>query len=106
MDFNTHKYDTLAVATESLMKEGYDINFKVNKIGKLTNSKDLEFEPSEVILMEIHRFEGMSNPADNSILYAVKTRTGEKGIVIDSYGADGSKITSDFMNKVEQRRID
>lgn len=101
-----HKYDTLAYATESLMNRGYNINFNVNNKGKLSNSKDLEFEPSEVILMEIHRFEGMSNPADNSILYAVETRTGEKGIVIDSYGADGSKITSDFMNKVEQRRID
>jgi len=106
MDFNNYKYDTLAYATESLLKRGYRVNFKVNEMGKLTDSKDLEFEPSEVILMEIYRFEGMSNPADNSILYAVKTRTGEKGIVIDSYGADGSKITSDFMNKVEQQRID
>lgn len=105
MEFSNYRYDTLAYATDSLLKRGYSINFEVNKMGKLTDNKDLEFEPSEVILMEIHRFEGMSNPADSSILYAVKTRTGEKGIVIDSYGADGSKITSDFMNKVEQRRI-
>jgi len=104
MDFNNNEYETLAYATESLLKRGYSINFKVNEKGKLTDSKDLEFEPSDVILMEIHRFEGMSNPADSSILYAVKTRTGEKGIVIDSHGADGSEITSDFMNKAEQQR--
>lgn len=45
---------------------------------KLTDSKDLEFEPSVVILMEIHRFEGLSNPADSSILYTVNPRTGKK----------------------------
>jgi hypothetical protein len=102
MDSN-NKYDTLSDATEQLLKKGYNINFLVNNAGKLSDNKDLEFEPAEVILKEIHRFEGMTNPADNSILYAVKTRSGEKGIVIDSYGADGSEVTSDFMNKVEQQ---
>ena len=104
MDSN-NKYDTLADATAQLLKKGYNINFKVDKAGKLSDSEDLEFEPSEVILEEVHRFEGMTNPADSSILYAVKTRSGEKGIVIDSYGADGSEVTSDFMNKVEQQQL-
>ena len=73
---------------------------------KLTDSKDLEFEPFVVILMEIHRFEVLSNPADSSILYTVNPRTRKNGIVIDPYGADGSEITSDFMNKVKQQRMD
>ncbi|MDF1572778.1 MAG: hypothetical protein P1P82_14310 [Bacteroidales bacterium] len=102
MDSN-NKYDTLSDATEQLLKKGYNINFQVNSAGKLSDNKDLEFEPAEVILKEVHRFEGMTNPADSSILYAVQTRSGEKGIVIDSNGADGSEVTSDFMNKVEQQ---
>lgn len=100
---SNYKYDTLAEATAQLNKEGYNVNFQVNKAGKLTNNEDLSFEPSEVILKEVHRFEGMTNPADSSILYAVKTRSGEKGIVVDSYGADGSEVTSEFMNQVEQQ---
>ncbi len=99
----SNKYDTLADATSQLLGKGYNINFHVNSAGKLSDNKDLEFEPTDVILKEVHRFEGMTNPADSSILYAVQTRSGEKGIVIDSYGADGSEVTSDFMNKVEQQ---
>ncbi len=102
----SNKYDTLADATSQLLEKGYNINFQVNSAGKLTDNKDLEFEPTEVILKEVHRFEGMTNPADSSILYAVATRSGEKGIVIDSYGAEGSEVTSDFMNKVEQQQFD
>lgn len=100
---SNYKYDTLAEATSQLNKEGYNVNFQVSKAGKLTNNENLAFEPSEVILKEVHRFEGMTNPADSSILYAVQTRSGEKGIVIDSYGADGSEVTSEFMNQVEQQ---
>lgn len=106
MEHTNNNYDTLTDATENLLKKGYNINFQVNEKGKLTDNKDLEFEPSEVILKEFHRFEGISNPADSSILYAVQTRSGEKGIVIDSYGAEGSETTSDFMNKVEQQQFD
>jgi hypothetical protein len=99
----SNKYDTLADATSDLLKKGYTFNFQVSETGRLTDHKTLEFDPPEVMLREIHRFEGMTNPADSSILYAVETRSGEKGIVIDSYGADGSEVTSDFMNKVEQQ---
>jgi len=105
MGFN-NKYDTLSDASENLIKRGYTYNFQVNEKGKLTDNNKLEFESSEVILEEFHRFEGMSNPADSSILYAVKTKSGIMGTVVDSYGADGSEITSDFMNKVEQRQYD
>lgn len=101
---NSNKYDTLSDATEHLLKKGYTYNFQISETGKLTDNKTLEFDPDEVILKEVHRFEGISNPADSSILYAVQTRSGEKGIVIDSYGADGSEVTSDFMNKVEQQQ--
>lgn len=101
---NSNKYGTLSDATEHLLKKGYTYNFQISETGKLTDNKALEFDPDEVILKEVHRFEGISNPADSSILYAVQSRSGEKGIVIDSYGADGSEVTSDFMNKVEQQQ--
>jgi len=106
MDLNNNKYDTLSDASEKLAKRGYTCNFQVNEKGKLTDNKNLEFDHSEVILDEFHRFEGMSNPADSAILYAVRTKSGIKGTVVDSFGADGSEITSDFMNRVEQHQFD
>ncbi len=103
---NNNQYSSLSEATEDLKKKGYTANFRVNENGKLTNSKGAEFEPSQVRLEEFHRFEGDSNPADSSILYVVKTKSGLKGTVIDSYGADGSEITSTFMNNTDQKEYD
>lgn len=101
-----NRYESLAEATENLIKDGYTINFRVNDEGKLIDNKQVEFNPAQVKLNEFHRFEGVSNPADSSILYAVETDSGLKGLVVDSFGADGSEITSDFMNKVKQNQFD
>ncbi len=102
---SNNQYGSLSEATEDLRKRGYTVNFWVTDNGKLTDSKT-EFEPSQVRLEEFHRFEGVSNPADSSILYVVKTKSGLKGVVVDSYGADGSETTSTFMNNTNQKEYD
>ncbi len=97
-----NRYDTLSEASTELKKRGFKANFKVNENKKLVDGEGNQFEPSDVTLVEFHRFEGISDPADSSIIYAVETENGEKGTVIDSFGADASEITSDFMNDVKQ----
>ena len=99
---NNNRYDTLAEASIELKQRGFNANLKVNENKKMVDSDGKQFDASQVTLVEFHRFEGMSNPADSTIIYAVETETGEKGTVIDSFGADASETTSDFMNEVKQ----
>lgn len=106
MKGKNNNYDTLVEATEALFKLGYTRNFIITKDGLLTEGKKKGYMADEVELHEFHRFEGNTNPADMSIVYAVQTTSGERGIVVDSYGVDGSEITSKFMNKVAQKQFD
>ncbi|HKL32901.1 MAG TPA: hypothetical protein VJ919_10215 [Tangfeifania sp.] len=96
-----NRYDTLAEASTELKKRGFKANFKVNENEKLVDSEGNQFVPSDVTLVEFHRFEGISNPADSTIIYAVETNKNIKGTVVDSFGADASEVTSEFMNKVK-----
>lgn len=49
----------------------------------------------------ISRFEGMSDPADNAILYAVSTVDGKrKSIIVDSFGADNDERFAAFIQQV------
>ncbi|MEE4284770.1 MAG: hypothetical protein V2I31_01440 [Mariniphaga sp.] len=98
-----NQYSTLSVAIEELKKRGYTTNFRVNDNGLLEENREKSFDASEVKLKEFHRFEGMTNPGDSSIVYAVETSSGLKGTIVDSFGADGSELTSEFMKKVEQQ---
>jgi hypothetical protein len=97
-----NQYNTLYEAVEQLKKRGFSHNLNISEEGKLVESGEESFDPSQVKLVEFHRFEGTSDPADMSILYVLETDTGVKGTVVDYFGADGTELVSQFMNKVEQ----
>jgi len=103
---NNNQYSTLSEATNELSKRGFSVNFEVNEKGMLIDHTGKVYSPSQIKLKEFHRFEGESNPADSTIIYAVETKSGIQGTVVDSYGADGSEIISDFMNKAEQDQFE
>ncbi len=106
MKGKNNRYDTLVEAIETLKKQGYIHNFRISDKGFLVEGKEKGYIADEVELHEFHRFEGNTNPADMSIVFAVQTSSGEKGTVVDSYGVRGSEITSKFMNKVAQKQFD
>ena len=84
-----------------LEKEGYTDQYKVEK-GKLidlTNNK--KYKPKDVKAVNFYRFEGISNPDDMSILYAIETSDGRRGTLSDAYGMYSDDDTGEFMNQVE-----
>ncbi|APG59260.1 phosphoribosylpyrophosphate synthetase [Christiangramia salexigens] len=95
-------YGTLSQAINKLkLEEGYknDFNLLDEKI-EITSSKKTfgvdEFEVDKVL-----RFEGMSNPDDNAILYAITTTNGEKGILVDGYGVSSGQISKEMLEKLD-----
>ncbi|WP_430973585.1 hypothetical protein [Sunxiuqinia rutila] len=101
-----NQYATMVEALKELDKRGYTHNFRVNEYGQLEENRTRHYPPSEVELHEFHRFEGATNPSDMSIVYAVQTKSGTKGTVVDSYGAGGSAVTSKFMNSIDQKQFE
>jgi hypothetical protein len=91
MDKCLHKLET----------EGYSDQYKVEggKLIDLTNNK--KFKPKDVKAVNFYRFEGISNPDDMSILYAIETSDGSKGTLVDAYGMYSDDETGEFMNQVE-----
>ena len=53
--------------------------------------------------MKFYRFEGMTNPGDNTILYLITTSDGKKGLLVDNYGADSGPVSAEMIKKL---RID
>ena len=76
------KKDTLSETMNALRDNGYtdDLNLLDDKIENRTKSKEYPIDEFEV--NEYFRFEGMANPADNSILYAITTSDGHKGMLV------------------------
>jgi hypothetical protein len=84
-----------------MVKEGYTINFKATEEGLLSHETEEVFKPEQVKIVNFFRFEGMSDPEDNSILYAIETDTGLKGTLVDAYGAYADPEVDEFIKAVE-----
>lgn len=92
---------TLVSCLNLLAKEGFSDDYKITESGLKSLKRERVYKPEEVKVLNFYRFEGNSDPADNSILYAIETADGGRGTLVDAFGpyAD-SKITS-FMQKVD-----
>jgi hypothetical protein len=93
---------TLVSCLNSLLRSGFDVQFKVSggKLKSLTTEK--LYMPEEVKVVNFYRFEGESDPADNSILYAIETTSGEKGTLVDAYGPYSDAAVTRFIIQVEE----
>ncbi len=86
-----YSYDTLSEAVNDLIKRGYTTDFLLQEEKECLYCQEhsLELSPEEFTIDEIYRFEGMSDPADESIVFAVSSeKHGVKGLIINSFGAD------------------
>ena len=96
----THMTD-LEKCMNKLEAEGYTDQYRVEK-GKLvdlTNQK--KYKAKDVKAVNFFRFEGIANPEDMSILYAIETSDGRKGTLVDAYGMYSDDDTGAFMQDVE-----
>ena len=85
----------------NLEKHGYNEQFRVQhkKLESVTTGKTYACE--DVKAVNFYRFEGISDPDDMSILYAIETCDGAKGTLTDAYGRYSDEETGEFMKQVE-----
>jgi hypothetical protein len=93
--------NTLSSVVNKAVKEGFTDSMKVTKHGLEDMTKNKTYLPQEVRVIDFFRFEGESDPADNSIMYKIETTDGAKGTLIDAYGPYSDENTNRFMAEVD-----
>jgi len=91
---------TLAGTMDELARRGYTEHFILVN-GKLRAADSGKVFPAdEVMISEYHRFEGVSDPDDMAILYALETRSGLRGTLADAFGVYADPMVGAFMKEV------
>lgn len=101
-----NQYDTLSLAINDLNKKGYKAEFTLKPDKIVIKKKDKSYGPDDFEIDEYHRFEGMTNPSDMSIVYAISTNDGTKGTLTEAYGAYGEKSSAEMVKKMDIRALD
>lgn len=100
-----YSYETLSEAVNDLVRRGYSTDFLIlkEKDCLVCSGSDLELSPQEFEIDEVYRFEGMTDPSDESIVFAISSPKHQiKGLVINSYGADFGYRSSKLVEHLHQ----
>jgi len=97
-----NRYTSVVHAIKGLRERGFKDDFKLQGPQKMENLETgVIYTPEDMNIVEYHRFEGMSNPSDMSIVFAVKGKDGRKGTIVSTYGAYANMKLVEFMDKVK-----
>jgi hypothetical protein len=92
----------LTSCINQMKEEGYKEDFQVTKEGLHTFGKTKSYQAHQVRIVSFYRFEGESDPGDNTVLYVIETDDGTKGTLVDGYGAYADEHVSRFIVEVEK----
>jgi hypothetical protein len=94
---------SLSSCSNKMREMGYTEDFQVDKLGLSTFGQGTKtYRPEDVRIVNFYRFEGVSDPGDNTIMYVIETNDGVKGTLVDGYGAYASDDVAKFIVRVEE----
>ena len=101
---NMNTYTTVTDTLNALKAEGYVLDFNLKQDCIECKERNLQMYPADFIIDKFYRFEGASNPDDSAIVYAISSKDGLKGTLIDAYGVYSDSLTNDMVEKMKIRR--
>jgi hypothetical protein len=98
-------YDTLTEALIDLRRRDFTLDY--NLVGAVARCEQVqeELRPEQLLIKEVYRFEGDSNPDDNMVLYALQSapQPAHKGVLVAAYGSDVDAETADFLQRLHKQ---
>jgi hypothetical protein len=93
----------LTAAVEDLKRRGFTEDFAPagDRLRGATSGR--MFAPDDLVIREHHRFEGMSDPDDMSVVYAIESGSGVRGTLVDAFGVYASPAVAAILARIPIR---
>lgn len=91
-------YGTVTDAIGELRKQGFtvDFNLKENRV----EADSMKFDSEQFEILDVYRYEGNSDPADEATVYAIVSQSGLKGILVTGYGNNPDTVSTQILRKL------
>ena len=98
-------YDTVTEAVKGLKERGYTLDFNIAFDKLICTDKDICLHPEDFEIVEVHRFEGDSNPEDEDVVYAVESKDGKtKGVITSAFGMYADPASNKIIEKLAMHK--
>lgn len=96
-------YGTLSQTINGLKEEGYTLDFNIQKDCLVCHQANTELSPDDFEIDGVFRFEGESNPDDESVLYAISSpKFNVKGVLVNGYGISSDDASAALVQKLQR----
>lgn len=93
-------YETLSQAISDLKMRDYTYDFNLHPDCIECRVLESHYQPEEFMVDEVYRFEGMTNPSDSAVLYAITAPNNIKGLLVDAYGTYSDPMNEEMIRKL------
>ena len=95
-------YDTVSTAINKLRKQGFAIDFNLE--GNSLSHPGGILKVSDFTIVDLYRYKGNSDPADEAVVYAIESFNGIKGILVSDYGISADDASEEILKKLNIRK--
>ncbi len=98
--------ETVSQAVDRLTAEGYTDDFMAEPGGLRAVVADVAYRPESLAIEEVLRFEGLTDPADEAIVFALHCeRDGIKGTYTVAYGPEMGALDAEMVRRLPDKVI-
>lgn len=97
-------YPTVTDTLNTLKEEGYVFDFNLKPDCIVCSTPNMQLYPEDFAIDKFYRFEGASNPDDSAIVYAISSKDGVRGTMVDAYGVYSDPLTQEMIQKLKITR--
>jgi hypothetical protein len=95
-----NEMDSIPEILKEIKEKGQGDEFKMDKCGKIIIDNKT-YMPTEFELIKTYRFEGDSDPAEQAIIYVIKSVDGKFAYSLESYGMYSNHPNDDYFNFIQ-----
>jgi hypothetical protein len=96
-------YKTVSEAVDDPKKRGYTIDFNIGFDGVQSHRSAFSLVPDKFLITEVYRFEGETSPDDEAVVYAIESKDGYKGILVNGYGIASDPVSEEMIKNLRIR---
>lgn len=97
MERKTH-YGTVSEALKKFRNQGFTMDFNLDENCLVCQNERFEADDFEIV--DVYRYEGNTDPADEAIVYAIESKSGLKGVLVTGYGVSADSMSEDILKKL------
>ncbi len=97
-----YHYATVSEALAELRQKGFTVDFNLEENCIVCNND--KFNPDEFDIVEVYRYEGDTDPADEATVYGIESKSGVKGVLVTGYGISGDSMSTELLQKLGSRK--